>query len=60
MKFIFSKSAISTIEYLLFLAVTLGIIFAFMAKGGPYEKSLYNVINGQADSVINTGKALFF
>ena len=55
-----SKSAQVTIEYLLFMGVTIGVLVVFLARDGVFDKGMRNVINSQADSVIDTGTAIFF
>lgn len=55
-----SKSAQATIEYLLFMAVTIGVLVVFLSRGGVFDKGMTNVINSEANRVIDTGTAIFF
>ncbi len=60
MKKIFSQSAQITIEYLLFIAVVVGVLIVFLGKNGAYEKSLKKIYNMEGNRVIETGQKIFF
>lgn len=55
-----SKSAQVTIEYLLLMAVTIGVLVVFLARGGVFDKGMRNIIDSESESVIDTGTAIFF
>jgi hypothetical protein len=48
------------IEYLLFLAVILGVLFVFLSRGGFFERGVRNMIKTTGNYVIDTGNKIFF
>ena len=48
------------IEYLLFMAIVLAVLFIFFRRNGFFEKGMRNVVKTTGNHVVETGANIFF
>jgi hypothetical protein len=48
------------VEYLLFIAVALGVLYVFLSRGGYFERGVRNMIKTTGNYVIESGNKMFF